>query len=422
MIVAGGTYAERCLYPDWNRIFGSGLRSAVAASSLSPSVTLHSYVPDEWRADVEETLRSFGISSNLRTTKHQLTFHYLDSLQKLLLPQKPKATTKLEVQGDVVLRFGMMEGTAIVSADRAVYDPQSSGVAFSENGSSAGNLAVIINESELLSLAPGAEKMRRDVGLRESVIRLREVGTPPQVVVVKDGLGGLRLFEGGDELVEVQSYAAESYFRIGSGDILATAFAYAWGERSMPPEAAADYAARALAYFVEGARLPLVRPEELLHRKRAQYTDQQLTVLGVGDYEVQSLALMTAGWIAFPTDRWRQRRECRRPRRLLREAPLGLRCHPRRKVPRSRRRRGEGDTPSRPGGPLHDGPDRAGCRSAWPNGRAPRSPRASPRSRAQKFSSAVPSSPFSPPASFPPRAAARSAAAPPETPSYGRRA
>lgn len=297
MIVAGGTYAERCLYPDWDRIFGSGLRSAVAASSLSQSVTLHTYVPDEWRADVEETLRSFGISSNLRTTKHQLTFHYLDSLQKLLLPQKPKAATKLEVQGDVVLRFGMMEGTAIVTADRAVYDPQSSGVAFSENGSSAGNLAVIINESELLGLAPGAEKMRRDVGLRESMIRLREVGTPPQVVVVKDGLGGLRLFVGGDESVEIQSYAAESYFRIGSGDILATAFAYAWGERSMAPEAAADYAARALAYFVEGARLPLVRPEELLHRKRAQYTDQQLTVLGVGDYEVQSLALMTAGWI-----------------------------------------------------------------------------------------------------------------------------
>lgn len=297
MIIAGGTYAERCIYPHWDRIFGSGLRSAVAASSISPSVTLHSYVPDDWRADVEETLRAFGISPNLRTTTHQLTFHYLDSLQKLLLPQKPKATTKLEVQGDVVLRFGMMEGTAIVSADRAVYDPQSSGVAFGENGSSAGKLAVIINESELLGLAPGADKMRRDVGIRESVIRLREVGTPPQVVVVKDGLGGLRLFEGGDELVEVQSYAAESYFRIGSGDILATAFAHAWGERSMSPEAAADYAARALAYFVEGARLPLARPEELLNRKRAQYTDQQLTVLGVGDYEVQSLALMTAGWI-----------------------------------------------------------------------------------------------------------------------------
>lgn len=295
MIIAGGTYSERCIYPEWDRIFGSGLRAAVAASGLSPAVTLHTYVPDAWREDVEATLNSFGIEGRLEKTERTIVFEYLDSLQRSLTPIPPEPNKDLEADGDVILRFGMMEGSAKVTGDRVVYDPQSSGVHFSWNGSSAKSLAMIVNEVELLQLARVQPHVDGSA-IREAVIALRETPNPPQVVVVKDGLGGMQLFVG-DEPLRVPSYAAESYFRIGAGDVIATAFTHAWGELRKNAVEAADYAARALSYFVEGARLPLAPSEQLEDRKRSRDTGTNLRLLGVGNYEVKSLVLQTAAWI-----------------------------------------------------------------------------------------------------------------------------
>lgn len=301
MIIAGGTYGERCLYPNWDRIFGSGLRAAVAASGLSHSVTLHTYVPDEWREDVAATLLAFGINAEIKPSSTPITFKYLDSLEKSLIPTPPDIPEEaLDVEGDVVLRFGMMEGEARVKGDRVVYDPQSSGALFSGNGSSARKLAMVVTQAELLELVARLRGQppatAAEISLREAVIAVRDLPAPPQIIVVKDALGGLTVFLG-DEPNIVPSYAAESYFRIGAGDVIATAFAHAWGELAMESIAAADYAARSLAYFVEGARLPLLPPSSLGVRTRSHEHAQNLRILGIGDYEVRSLVLRTQNWV-----------------------------------------------------------------------------------------------------------------------------
>lgn len=301
MIVAGGTYGERCLYPYWDRIFGSGLRAAVAASGLSDSVTLHTYVPDEWRDDVAATLLAFGIKGEIRPSLDPITFKYLDSLEKSLIPTPPeKLESTLDVEGDVVLRFGMMEGDARVKGNRVVYDPQSSGALFSGNGSSAHKLAMVIAQAELLGLVAGLRGQHpataADIKLRDAIVAVQDSPSPPQIIVVKDGFGGLTVFLG-DEPNTIPSYAAESYFRIGAGDVIATAFAHAWGELDMEPISAAEYAARSVAYFVEDARLPLLPPSLLGTRTRARDHGQNLRILGLGDYEVRSLVLRTQNWI-----------------------------------------------------------------------------------------------------------------------------
>jgi hypothetical protein len=299
MIIAGGTYLERCQYPKWNRLFGSGMRSAIGASGLSSNTVLHTYVPSAWRDDVNATLSSFAISGNLRPTKHELVFGYLDTLQKSFIPPEPEEKEEtLSVQGDVVLRFGMMEGEAKVAGRTVVYDPQYSWKPFHQNDSTADRLAMILSENELLDFG-GIRASSRDK--MEDLIRAaldvfdRKPG--PQVILAKDRLGGLTVFQG-DDRTKIPSYAAESYFRIGAGDILATAFTHAWGERSMDPIAAADYAARCSAYFVEGARLPLLPPKELSSLQLSRDHGTDLRIFGVGAFEVKSLIMQTDTWIS----------------------------------------------------------------------------------------------------------------------------
>lgn len=307
--IAGGVYAERCRYPAWDQIYGSGLRAAIAISSVSDAVRLHAYVPDEWLEDVETTLASFGVAGRLRASEHKMTFEYLHAFEPKTLPEEPlPPCPNLEVEDEVVLRFGMLEGDACVKGDRVVYDPQSPNASFHANGSNAGSLAMVVSGRELLSLVPAYAKkgsgdeprrhMPDDDILLAAIVAQRDLPRPPQVVLVKDGLGGLMVFQG-DQPVRIPSYAAESFFRIGSGDVTAAAFAHAWGELGWDPVDAADYAARCTAHFVEGPRLPLPRLAEVSNRMPSTIRRGEIRIVGLGDFELQALVLTTRSWLSY---------------------------------------------------------------------------------------------------------------------------
>jgi hypothetical protein len=74
---------------------------------------------------------------------------------------------------------------------------------------------------------------------------------------LKDGLGGACVYLADDDARSIRTCAAESFFKIGSGDVFAAAFAHSRGELHESAINAAEYAARCLAYFVDGHRLPL---------------------------------------------------------------------------------------------------------------------------------------------------------------------
>lgn len=296
MIIAGSTYLERCRYPKWERLFGSGMRASIAASGLSDGTVLHTYVPEVWRGDAEATLSSFGIVGHLAPTRHELIFEYLDTLQKSFVPpaiSTDEQEAALEVKGDVVVRFGFMEGSARVEGRTVVYDPQNSFELYHDNGSTAERLAMILSEEELLGFG-GLNRLERPTPekLTEAADNIFVSKPSPQLLLCRDRLGGLRVFFGGPP-ISIPSYAAASYFRIGIGDVLATAFAHAWGELRKEPVDAADFAARSIAYFVENARLPLPRPPKLSGLRLSQKVDEPLRLLGVGSFEAKSLVMQT---------------------------------------------------------------------------------------------------------------------------------
>ena len=149
--------------------------------------------------------------------------------------------------------FGMMECAASVEADVCIYDPQSpiKPTGFLKSGSKAKRLAFIANTHEIAQLThKSGLEAAQEVLAREKA----------EVVVVKRGMGGVLVVDRNGEVSTIPAYTTTRVFTIGSGDTFAAAFAFAWGIEGNPPDAAADYASRASAKYVETSVLPIQSP------------------------------------------------------------------------------------------------------------------------------------------------------------------
>lgn len=252
MQIAGGLYREECIVPYWSRILGSGGRAATAISLLSPGSILYAYACREWVDDALQSLNGVGIEVKLTEIAADICFKYFHplSIPQFNIPFEP-VPTPLKVTGDAVLSFGFIEGEAVVSAKRAVYDPQhfSQTLKFTENGSSAEELAIVLNEHEL----------EQGTGLsgREAVDRLIK-HSRCRLVVVKQGAKGATIFDDCSHS-SIPAYRSDTVFKIGSGDIFSAVFAHHWAERNLPPAEAADLASRSVAAYVSSRDLQVSR-------------------------------------------------------------------------------------------------------------------------------------------------------------------
>jgi nucleoside 2-deoxyribosyltransferase len=201
-------------------------------------------------------MAAFGLTSELTEIEQDYAFHYFHPLSDARLNEAPQIPEpSLLAQGDVVLRFGFVEGDAIVTAGRAVYDPQhwSEVLRFAQNGSTAGTLAIVLNETEL-SLSSG------QVGT--NALNWLAAETNASVIVVKRGPRGALVYENG-HLSAVPAYSSESVFKIGSGDVFSAVFAHYWGERKDTALAAAQFASRAVARYVATKNVQVIAEDAL---------------------------------------------------------------------------------------------------------------------------------------------------------------
>src|SRR6185437_5361423 len=156
--IAGGVYIERCLQPRWHQLFGSGGRAAVALSTLT-DVVLSTYVDAASARDLAALAGSFErIALDTHAIPTTVSFDYVHPLSIPVIRPAVHVVDRAEplrLEGDVLLRFGMIEGDAVVTGKRVIYDPQSATnpAFFRANGSSAQELAVVLNgyEARLLT-------------------------------------------------------------------------------------------------------------------------------------------------------------------------------------------------------------------------------------------------------------------------------
>lgn len=252
MIILGGTYREECVLPQWSRIFGSGGRAAVAVSIQSPDTVLYTYAARNWAGDVRASMEALGIAVAIVEIDDDICFSYFHPLSN---PQRQPSSLQrqrpLKATGDALLRFGFVEGDAVVDGERVVYDPQhwSEALLFGSNGSKARDLAIVLNEAELKLSTGQADESQAVEALR------RQTGAA--VVVVKRGPRGVAVYDA-DHRSLLSAYLSDTIFKIGSGDIFSAVFALQWAERKASAIDAARTASQAVSYYVSSrsAQLP----------------------------------------------------------------------------------------------------------------------------------------------------------------------
>ncbi|GLS17016.1 hypothetical protein GCM10007874_00310 [Labrys miyagiensis] len=252
MEIAGGLYRELCLHPSWDVIRGSGGRAARALGNLSPNSRLHSYIESE--GGLDRVRQDLAIQATFAARDTPIVFGYFHPLSRPYL-QPPRAEIKkmpsLKVQGDAVLRFGFIEGDAIVAADRTVYDPQSAQNVdpFHQNGSSTNELALVLNERELQAAA----RTSNLVDAANAILMDRRTAC----VIVKRGVKGALVFSRGSARSIVPPFLSKRVFKIGTGDIFTAAFAHYWAEAKHDPHDAACLASMHVASYCDNPLAPL---------------------------------------------------------------------------------------------------------------------------------------------------------------------
>lgn len=230
MIIIGGTYDEFCFEPRWHETYGSGLRACWVVSKLLPTEKIEFHTFGDQRT---EKLLSYvecdipNLKFSVGKIPQRIAFEYTHPLSTPAIYPRPdvlnKSNNRIEVEGENILYYGFIEGSASVKGQRVVYDPQSPvhPTAFSDTGSKAEHLAIVINLTE-------AKKMIGNNNADINTIKNYFFETEKaEVVILKMGAkGALVLTPEGEVTIPV--YKTKSVWPLGSGDVFAASFATEW--------------------------------------------------------------------------------------------------------------------------------------------------------------------------------------------------
>lgn len=250
--IAGGVYRERCMRPAWDDIYGSAGRAATAIARFGGQAELHAYVDSDTQIVVEARAAAEGFTFNAVAAQTGVTFEYIHGLATPDIRRGTHDRSQLQVTAEKVLRFGMIDGTAVVNADYAVFDPQNADgpESFTANGSSAKHLALVLNRHEANLLLPGSSGL----AVQEVAAELAKQENA-EVVVIKMGPLGALVYENGT-VSTVPAYRTEHVWKIGSGDTFAAHFALGWLDNGLSAHEAASIASIATAFYCENQGFP----------------------------------------------------------------------------------------------------------------------------------------------------------------------
>lgn len=258
MIVAGGVYHEKCEFPPDSKFFGPGLRGVAAIQQITDAEdSLYCCISDDDSKTLQEYSNRFGFTLEATTIPETVTFYYLHNHSNP--KQQPRNASQFGceltgIEGEAVLQYGLVEGTAVVNGTRVVYDPQNSDPEpFQSNGSQAEELALVLNRQEAESLASESDITQIFEELMGGVLEA-------DVVIIKQGARGALVRVDG-KISEVPVYKTDDVWGIGSGDVFSAVFAALWAEQGIAAEQAAMEASLATAYYCSTRQLPI--PEDL---------------------------------------------------------------------------------------------------------------------------------------------------------------
>jgi len=227
--IVGGTYYEKCFEPEWDEIYGSGLRACRAMLALNKTckIEFHTFLEHDLIQYLEGFIEVYPTFAYFhKPIDKTITFSYDFPLSDpRIYPRMDIVATErneISVTGEHILLYGLIEGNATVDGLKVVYDPQSpvNPVPFSATGSKAQHLAMVVNWSEAVKLA-----QTTDV---ESLKNFFFLSEKAEVLILKMGAKGALVANRHGKEALVPVYKTENVWSIGSGDVFAAAFSYHW--------------------------------------------------------------------------------------------------------------------------------------------------------------------------------------------------
>lgn len=249
--VVGGVYEEIIMHPFFHEVYGSGGRAATALAKLSEQITLYTYVAKNTCGQIQTRAALDKFEVVAKEVNKSPSFYYDHGLAEPRITNEKDAVDCIYVQSDNIVQFGMLEGQAKVNCIKAVYDPQNvaNPTFFSNSGSKAEHLAVIINKYELDTLTG----LKNDIELEKRAIKLKEI-EKADVVVVKMGAQGA-LVVANDAITYVSAFKSDNVLKIGSGDIFTAHFSAHWFKDGDAVNAA-EKASKAVSYYCNTGVMP----------------------------------------------------------------------------------------------------------------------------------------------------------------------
>jgi hypothetical protein len=232
MQIAGGAYLETCREPITETMAGSGLRAAAALQRVCPELILRSAIDAELHDQAEAMAAGLGITVDWVERSEPVAFDYWTPLSAPTLRGPNAEAPTIRIAGAAGLVFGMIESTIEAEVERLVVDPQQPrDLGWPDlSGMKAEHLALVANSAETRS-------MTGETDLAAAAKRLLE-STPAEVVVTKRAARGC-LVTTADGQEEVGVWPTSRVWPIGSGDVFAAGFAWAWAQKQMDPVKAA---------------------------------------------------------------------------------------------------------------------------------------------------------------------------------------
>ncbi len=295
--IAGGVYVEHCVEPAWEQLFGSGGRAAAALTELCGSVSLATYIADEDRPALGLLATTFGFDVQATSIPDTVSFYYYHGLSEpriwppLHLIQQ---ASPLTIETPNILRFGFIEGDAVVKGKSVVYDPQSAynPRPFHENGSTADRLAIVANVGECISLTKGSRTEPAIDHLGKTLLAAESA----EVVVIKRGGFGVTVVTS-SETRSLPAFRTERVWPIGSGDVFAAVFAYHWMIEGSDVFDAARLASLSTAHYCQTTALP-ISPDVI------KTFSPSPVIPGTGNFPMEHNHVYLAGPFFTMAERW----------------------------------------------------------------------------------------------------------------------
>jgi pfkB family carbohydrate kinase/Nucleoside 2-deoxyribosyltransferase len=252
--VVGGTYLELCQesgsFETPRSLLGSGLRAAAALRNVADDLVLHSAVDAEFDAEAKTIAQTFELSVEWRERSEPVAFRYWTPLSAPTISGPSARAPDVELKGGDALLFGMIESGTSADVDGLVLDPQ--------QPRDLGPLDMTSLRAQRLAIVANAAETRAMTGESELEVAARRLraSTSAEVVVTKQAARGA-LVTSADAQELVGPWPTKRVWPIGSGDVFAAGFAWAWLERGAEPVEAARVGSHAASRWCATQSLDL---------------------------------------------------------------------------------------------------------------------------------------------------------------------